>query len=168
MGFPHIYIYCISISRVFWRFLTIFARFWILSIFCALYPEKWSIFKETRHLSDIAIFGFRFFRSHSKRWDFRFYRFFVFLTFFNFWPFFIDWFFGFIFYRFFTLFLSILFFDRFLSNVASVGRFLFCEKPEKVEKSRKNDEKRGQKKRVEVGPFCTTPIFGQKSCFLPR
>jgi len=60
------------------------------------------------------------------------------------------------------------FFGRFLSNVASVGRFLFCEKPEKVEKSRKNDEKRGQKKRVEVGPFCTTPIFGQKSCFLPR
>ena len=44
MGFPYIYIYCISISRVFWRFLTIFARFWILSIFCALYPEKWSFF----------------------------------------------------------------------------------------------------------------------------
>jgi hypothetical protein len=61
------------------------------------------------------------------------------------------------------------FFGRFLSNVASVGRRLFfCKKPEKVEKSRKNDEKRGQKKRVEVGPFCTTPIFGQKSCFLPR
>ena len=73
-----------------------------------------------------------------------------------------------IFYRFFTIFLSILFFERFLSNVASVGRFLFVKKPEKVEKSRKNDEKRGQKKRVEVGPFCTTPIFGQKSCFLPR
>ena len=80
MGFPYIYIYCISISRVFWRFLTFFARFWILSIFCALYPEKWSFFKETRHLSDIAIFGFRFFRSHSKRWDFRFYRFFIFLA----------------------------------------------------------------------------------------
>ena len=46
--------------------------------------------------------------------------------------------------------------------------FKNVKKPEKVEKSRKNDEKRGQKKRVEVGPFCTTPIFGQKSCFLPR
>src|SRR5580700_8559163 len=58
------------------------------------------------------------------------------------------------------------FFGRFLSNVASVGRFLFCEKPEKVEKSRKNDVFWGPKKRVKVGPFCTTPIFGQKSCFL--
>src|ERR1700678_971756 len=104
MGFPYIYIYCISISRVFSCFLTFFIDFWILSIFCALYPEKWSFFKETRHLSDIAIFGFRFFRSHSKRWDFRFYRFFVFwpflifglflsigflaLFFIDFWPFF--------------------------------------------------------------------------------
>src|ERR1700722_8385807 len=63
-------------------------------------------------------------------------------------------------------FFEILFFERFLSNVASVGRFLFCEKPEKVEKSRKNDVFWGPKKRVKVGPFCTTPIFGQKSCFL--
>src|SRR5580700_2824436 len=73
------------------------------------------------------------------------------------------------FYRFFIVFLpffEILFFERFLSNVASVGRFLFCEKPEKVEKSRKNDVFWGPKKRVKVGPFCTTPIFGQKSCFL--
>src|SRR5580658_3219026 len=58
------------------------------------------------------------------------------------------------------------FFERFLSNVASVGRFLFVKKPEKVEKSRKNDVFWGPKKRVKVGPFCTTPIFGQKSCFL--
>ena len=98
---------------------------------------------------------------------FGFYRFFIFLTFF----------YRFKFYRliFYLDFLSFFypffidpFFERFLSNVASVGRFLFVKKPEKVEKSRKNDEKRGQKKRVEVGPFCTTPIFGQKSCFLPR
>jgi hypothetical protein len=103
-----------------------------------------------------------------KEMGFSFLSIFRFLAFFYF--FFIDSFFldRLIFYRFFTIFLSILFFDRFLSNVASVGRFLFCKKPEKVEKSRKNDEKRGQKKRVEVGPFCTTPIFGQKSCFLPR
>src|ERR1700735_971566 len=92
-----------------------------------------------------------------------------FLSFYFFWIvfFFVDRFFGSLdFLTFFTLFLSILFFERFLSNVASVGRFLFCEKPEKVEKSRKNDVFWGPKKRVEVGPFCTTPIFGQKSCFL--
>ena len=167
MGFPYIYIYCISISRVFWRFLTFFARFWILSFFCVVSPGKSLFFKETRHLSDIAIFGFRFFRSHSKRWDL------VFIDFLSFWLFllFLDrfTFFGsFDFLSFFYPFFIDPFFERFLSNVASVGRFLFCEKPEKVEKSRKNDEKRGQKKRVEVGPFCTTPIFGQKSCFLPR
>ena len=84
MGFPYIYIYCISISRVFSCFLTFFARFWILSFFCVVSPGKSLFFKETRHLSDIAIFGFRFFRSHSKRWDFRFYRFF------DFWPFFLS------------------------------------------------------------------------------
>src|SRR5580704_4922390 len=63
-------------------------------------------------------------------------------------------------------FFEILFFERFLSNVASVGRFLFVKKVKKVEKSRKNDVFWGPKKRVKVGPFCTTPIFGQKSCFL--
>ena len=44
--------------------------------------------------------------------------------------------------------------------------FKNVKKPEKVEKSRKNDVFWGPKKRVKVGPFCTTPIFGQKSCFL--
>ena len=102
-----------------------------------------------------------------KEMGFGFYRFFIFLAFFYRFLFYGS-FFIFDFLSIFYRFLLILFFDRFLSNVASVGRFLFCEKPEKVEKSRKNDEKRGQKKRVEVGPFCTTPIFGQKSCFLPR
>ena len=113
-------------------------------------------------------FGFDFF-GPIQRDGIWFLSIFRFLAFFNFWPFFIDPFFGFIFYRFFIVFLGffeILFFERFLSNVASVGRFLFCEKPEKVEKSRKNDVFWGPKKRVKVGPFCTTPIFGQKSCFL--
>ena len=131
MGFPHIYIYCISISRVFSCFLTFFARFWILSIFCALYHEKWSFFKETRHLSDIAIFGFRFFRSHSKRWDFRFYRFFVF------WPFFlIDTFFGsfnflwivfssLIFYRFFAIFYRSFFWTVLVECGISRATFIF-------------------------------------------
>ena len=162
--FP-IYIYTVSLFlgffRVFWRFLPDFGFYRFFVHYSHVF---WRFLTDRFHLSDIAIFGFWFFRSHSKRWDFRFYRFFVFWPFFYrliffgsfdflivFYPFFIDPFFG-----------------RFLSNVASVGRFLFCEKPEKVEKSRKNDEKRGQKKRVEVGPFCTTPIFGQKSCFLPR
>ena len=72
MGFPYIYIYCISISRVFSCFLTFFARFWILSIFCALYPGKSLFFKESRHLSDIAIFWIFKFWSHSKKWDFNF------------------------------------------------------------------------------------------------
>src|SRR5580658_5562795 len=97
---------------------------------------------------------------------FGFYRFFVFWPFFTFFG---SGFFGFIFYRFFIVFLPFFidpFFGRFLSNVASVGRFLFCEKPEKVEKSRKNDVFWGPKKRVKVGPFCTTPHFGQKSWFL--
>src|ERR1700734_253078 len=40
MGFPYIYIYCISISRVFSCFLTFFARFWILSFFCVVSPGK--------------------------------------------------------------------------------------------------------------------------------
>src|SRR5580700_5023796 len=96
---------------------------------------------------------------------FGFYRFFVF------WPFLI---FGlFLSIGFLALFLivffgffEILFFGRFLSNVASVGRFVFVKKVKKVEKSRKNDVFWGPKKRVKVGPFCTTPIFGQKSCFL--
>src|ERR1700689_5376447 len=166
MGFPYIYIYCISISRVFSCFLTFFDDFWFYRFFVH-YPQEnrcfLTFFAGSRHLFDIAIFWIRFFRSHSKRWDFRFYRFLRFLADFTF--------FGPIlfFYRFFIVFLpffEILFFGRFLSNVASVGRFLFCEKPEKVEKSRKNDVFWGPKKRVKVGPFCTTPIFGQKSCFL--
>ena len=104
MGFPYIYIYCISISRVFWRFLTFFARFWILSIFCALYPCFLTFFAGSfvplwyGHFLD-SIFSVPF-----KEMGFGFYRFFVFWPFFNFWPFFIDPFFGFIFYRFFTLF----------------------------------------------------------------
>ena len=40
MGFPYIYIYCISISRVFWRFLTIFHDFGFYRFFCALSPGK--------------------------------------------------------------------------------------------------------------------------------
>jgi hypothetical protein len=44
--------------------------------------------------------------------------------------------------------------------------FKNVKKVKKVEKSRKNDVFWGPKKRVKVGPFCTTPIFGQKSCFL--
>jgi len=145
--------------------LTIFARFWILSIFCALYPGK-SLFFKDRPISRVyLIFFFGFFGPIQRDGifvfiDFSFFGLFLlflgrftffgsfdFLTFF--YPFFIDPFFG-----------------RFLSNVASVGRFLFVKKPEKVEKSRKNDVFWGPKKRVKVGPFCTTPIFGQKSCFL--
>jgi len=166
MGFPYIYIYCISISRVFWRFLTFFARFWILSIFCALYPCFLTFFAGSFFPLWYGHF-LTFLKSVPfKEMGFGFYRFFIFLGFFTFFG---SFFFGFIFYRFFIVFLpffEILFFERFLSNVASVGRFLFCEKPEKVEKSRKNDVFWGPKKRVKVGPFCTTPIFGQKSCFL--
>ena len=61
MGYPYIYIYCISISRVFWRFLTFFARFWILSIFCALWPGK-SLFFNDRPISRVYLnFYFNFF-----------------------------------------------------------------------------------------------------------
>ena len=78
MGYPYIYIYCISISRVFWRFLTFFDDSWILSIFCALYPEKWSFFNGSfpslwySHFLD-SIFSVPF-----KEMGFDFYRFFVF------------------------------------------------------------------------------------------
>ena len=82
MGFPYIYIYCISISRVFWRFLTFFARFWILSIFCALYPCFLTFFAGSffplwyGHFLD-SIFSVPF-----KEMGFGFYRFLRFLAFF--------------------------------------------------------------------------------------
>src|SRR5580704_6887170 len=63
-------------------------------------------------------------------------------------------------------FFSILFLDGSCRMWHQSGDLFFCKKPEKVEKSRKNDVFWGPKKRVKVGPFCTTPIFGQKSCFL--
>src|SRR5580692_11471810 len=67
---------------------------------------------------------------------------------------------------FFYPFFSILFLDGSCRMWHQSGGLFFCKKPEKVEKSRKNDVFWGPKKRVKVGPFCTTPIFGQKSCFL--
>ena len=166
--FP-IYIYTVSLFlgffRVFWRFLPDFGFY----RFFVHYPQEnrcfLTFFGNRSHLFDIAIFWIRFFRSHSKRWDLVFIDF----SFFGLFLLFLDrfTFFGsFDFLTFFYPFFIDPFFERFLSNVASVGRFLFCEKPEKVEKSRKNDVFWGPKKRVKVGPFCTTPIFGQKSCFL--
>src|SRR5580700_4569761 len=81
MGFPYIYIYCISISRVFSCFLTIFARFWILSIFCALYPGK-SLFFKDRPISRVyLIFFFGFFGPIQRDGIF------VFIDFLVFWPF---------------------------------------------------------------------------------
>jgi hypothetical protein len=146
--------------------LTFFARFWILSIFCALYPEKWSIFNGSFPSLRYSHFLDSIFSVPFKEMGFGFYRFFVFWPFFNFWPFFIDWIFGLIFYRFFTLFLSILFLNGSCRMWHQSGDFFFCKKPEKVEKSRKNDVFWGPKKRVEVGPFCTTPEKHEKSCFL--
>ena len=164
MGFPYIYIYCISISRVFWRFLTFFARFWILSIFCALYPEKWSFFKETRHLSDIAIFGFRFFRSHSKRWDFRFYRFF------DFWPFFTFFlsilFFGsFDFLSFFCHFLSILFLDGSCRMWHQSGDFFLSKNPKKSKKVEKMTKKGVKKKGSKLDLFVPPPFLVKNRVF---
>src|SRR5580658_8316541 len=54
MGFPYIYIYCLSISRVFSCFLTFFARFWILSIFCVVSPGK-SLFFDDRPISRVYL-----------------------------------------------------------------------------------------------------------------
>ena len=121
MGYPYIYIYCISISRVFWRFLTFFDDFWFLSIFCALWPCFLTFF-------DGSFPSLRY----SHFWFFPYLR--DGIDFFVFWPFFlIDTFFGsfyflwilfldrWIFYRFFIVF----WFFRFLSNVASVGRPFF-------------------------------------------
>ena len=105
MGFPYIYIYCISISRVFSCFLTFFTRFWILSFFCVVSPGKSLFFDVFCRVVFISLNGTTFldlnFRSYWKRWDFRFYRFFVFWPFFTFFG---SFFFGFIFYRFFRVF----------------------------------------------------------------
>src|SRR3984957_9353146 len=81
--------------------------------------------------------------------------------------FFVDrWIFWLYFLTFFTLFLSILFLNGSCRMWHQSGDLFFVKKVKKVEKSRKNDVFWGPKKKVKVGPFCTTPIFGQKSCFL--
>src|SRR5580658_7790164 len=64
MGFPYIYIYCISISRVFSCFLTFFTRFWILSFFCVVSPGKslfFDVFCRVVFISQIGPF-FDFFK----------------------------------------------------------------------------------------------------------
>src|SRR5580658_5622142 len=64
MGFPYIYIYCISISRVFSCFLTFFTRFWILSFFCVVSPGKslfFDVFCRVDPISQIGPF-FDFFK----------------------------------------------------------------------------------------------------------
>ena len=55
MGFPYIYIYCISISRVFWRFLTIFGFYRFFVHYSHVF---WRFLTDRFHLSDIAIFKF--------------------------------------------------------------------------------------------------------------
>src|SRR5580698_6142468 len=102
-----------------------------------------------------------------KEMGFGFYRFFIFLTFFG-----SFYFFGSFFYRFWILsfFYRFLVFSVLVECGISRATFFWIlknvKKVKKVEKSRKNDVFWGPKKRVKVGPFCTTPIFGQKSCFL--
>ena len=168
MGFPYIYIYCISISRVFWRFLTFFARFWILSIFCALYPEKGSFFDGSffplwyGHFLD-SIFSVPF-----KEMGFGFYRFFVFWPFFTFFGSFYFFWIVCLFYRFFIDF----WFFRFLSNVASVGRFFFgfLKMWKKWKKSKKVEKMTFfgvQKKGSKLDLFVPPPFLVKNRVFWP-
>ena len=159
MGFPYIYIYCISISRVFWRFLTFFARFWILSIFCALYPEKWSIFNGS-------------FPSlwYSHFWFFPYLR--DGIDFFVFWPFFlIDTFFGsfnfiFIFWSFFILFLSILFLTGSCRMWHQSGDvYFFVKNPKKSKKVEKMTKKGVKKKGSKLDLFVPPPFLVKNRVF---
>ena len=78
-------------------------------------------------------FGFDFF-GPIQRDGIWFLSIFRFLAFFNFWPFFIDWIFGLIFYRFFTLFLSILFLDGSCRMWHQSGDFFLSKKSKKSKK----------------------------------
>ena len=76
MGFPYIYIYCISISRVFSCFLTFFIDFWILSFFCVVSPGKSLFFDVFCRVVFISLngpfFDRRFFKQYGNSIDFDF------------------------------------------------------------------------------------------------
>ena len=166
MGFPYIYIYCISISRVFWCFLTFFARFWILSIFCALYPCFLTFFAGSffplwyGHFLD-SIFSVPF-----KEMGFGFYRFFVFWPFFTFFGSF--YFFGSSdFLTFFALFLKSCFLNGSCRMWHQSGDFFFAKNPKKSKKVEKMTFFGVQKKGSKLDLFVPPPFLVKNRVFWP-
>jgi len=95
---------------------------------------------------------------------FQFYRFFIFLTFFNFWPFFIDWFFGFIFYRFLSFFWNPVFWTVLVE--CGISRAIsFLRKTRKSRKKSKKWRKKGSKKKGRSWTFLYHPHFWSKIVF---
>ena len=92
---------------------------------------------------------------------------FRFLAFFNFWPFFIDWIFGLIFYRFFTLFLSILFLDGSCRMWHQSGDFFFAKNPKKSKKVEKMTFFGVQKKGSKLDLFVPPPFLVKNRVFWP-
>ena len=165
MGYPYIYIYCISISRVFWRFLTFFDDFWFLSIFCALWPCFLTFF-------DGSFPSLRY----SHFWFFPYLRdgidFFVFWPFFNFWSFvfivllFLDrLIFHLFFLSFFILFLSILFLDGSCRMWHQSGDFFLSKNPKKSKKVEKMTKKGVKKKGSKLDLFVPPPFLVKNRVF---
>ena len=161
MGFPYIYIYCISISRVFSCFLTFFARFWILSIFCVVSPGKslfFDVFWKSIPSLRYSHFLDSIFSVPSKEMEFSFLSIFYLFDFFIIVLLFLD---RLIFYlyflSFFILFLSILFFHGSCRMWHQSGDFFFAKNPKKSKKVEKRVKKGVQKKGSKLDLFVPPP-----------
>src|SRR5580698_3663939 len=165
MGFPYIYIYCISISRVFSCFLTFFARFWILSIFCALYPCFLTFFAGSFVPLCYCHFFDSFFLVPFQEMVFCFFC--VFLPFFLWILFLGRSFFFIVFLSFFCLFLKSCFLNGSCRMWHQSGDFFFAKNPKKSKKVEKMTFFGVQKKGSKLDLFVPPPFLVKNRVFWP-